>query len=45
MTDSQLTELMKGPSEVWQRSLYDEYCAYGEFTGTMVGLTCADRVG
>lgn len=22
----------------------DEYCAYGEFTGTMVGLTCADRV-
>ncbi len=22
----------------------DEYCRYGEFTGTMVGLTCADRV-
>lgn len=22
----------------------DEYCNYGEFTGTMVGLTCADRV-
>ncbi len=22
----------------------DEYCHYGEFTGTMVGLTCADRV-
>ena len=22
----------------------DEYCKYGEFTGTMVGLTCADRV-
>ena len=22
----------------------DEYCEYGEFTGTMVGLTCADRV-
>ena len=22
----------------------DEYCSYGEFTGTMVGLTCADRV-
>lgn len=22
----------------------DEYCAYGEFTGTMVGITCADRV-
>lgn len=22
----------------------DEYCEYGEFTGTMVGLTCSDRV-
>lgn len=22
----------------------DEYCEYGEFTGTMVGITCADRV-
>lgn len=22
----------------------DEYCKFGEFTGTMVGLTCADRV-
>lgn len=22
----------------------DEYCQYGEFTGTFVGLTCADRV-
>lgn len=22
----------------------DEYCRYGEFTGAMVGLTCADRV-
>lgn len=22
----------------------DEYCQYGEFTGTMVGLTCADRI-
>ncbi len=22
----------------------DEYCAYGEFTGTMVGMTCADRM-
>ena len=22
----------------------DEYCRYGEFTGTMVGLTCADRM-
>ena len=22
----------------------DEYCKYGEFTGTFVGLTCADRV-
>lgn len=22
----------------------DEYCRYGEFTGTMAGLTCADKV-
>ena len=22
----------------------DEYCKYEEFTGTMVGLTCVDRV-
>lgn len=22
--------------------LSDEYCKYGEFTGTMVGITCAD---
>ena len=22
----------------------DEYCKYGEFTGTMVRITCADRV-
>jgi xylan 1,4-beta-xylosidase len=22
----------------------DEYCKYGEFTGTMVGITCSDRV-
>lgn len=22
----------------------DEYCRYGEFTGTMVGITCADRI-
>ena len=22
----------------------DEYCRYGEFTGTMVGLTCSDRI-
>lgn len=22
----------------------DEYSQYGEFTGTMVGLTCADRM-
>ena len=22
----------------------DEYCKYGEFTGTMIGITCADRV-
>ena len=21
----------------------DEYCKYGEFTGTMVGITCADQ--
>ncbi|MFA9464880.1 MAG: glycoside hydrolase family 43 protein [Velocimicrobium sp.] len=24
--------------------LSDEFCKYGEFTGTMVGITCADRV-
>lgn len=24
--------------------LSDEYCKYGEFTGTFVGLTCADRL-
>lgn len=22
----------------------DEYCSYGEFTGTMAGITCADRL-
>ena len=22
----------------------DEYCKYGEFTGTFVGITCADHV-
>ncbi len=22
----------------------DEYCKYGEFTGAMVGITCADKV-
>ncbi len=22
----------------------DEYCEYGEFTGTMVGMICVDRV-
>ena len=22
----------------------DEYCEYGEFTGVMVGVTCADRL-
>ncbi|MBQ8161801.1 MAG: hypothetical protein IJ083_13800 [Clostridia bacterium] len=22
----------------------DEYCKFGEFTGTMVGITCADRM-
>lgn len=30
---------------VFDTSLFsDEYCKYGEFTGTMVGITCADRV-
>lgn len=24
--------------------LSDEYCEFGAFTGTMVGLTCADRL-
>lgn len=24
--------------------LSDEYCRYGEFTGTMVGITCVDRI-
>ena len=24
--------------------LSDEYCKYGEFTGTMVGLTCVDQL-
>ena len=41
-----------GDGEAYQRigpkfdtSLFsDEYCKYGEFTGTMVGITCADRV-
>ena len=28
MTDSQLKELMQGSPEIWQRTLYDEYCAY-----------------
>ena len=28
MTDSHLKELMKKPKDVWQRALYDEYCAY-----------------
>ena len=27
-----------------RRLFSDEYCMYGEFTGTFVGLTCADRV-
>ena len=26
------------------RKYSDEYCKYGEFTGTMVGITCADRI-
>lgn len=30
---------------VFDTSLFsDEHCKYGEFTGAMVGLTCADRV-
>jgi len=37
---------------LWQKigptldtSIYsDEYCSYGEFTGTMVGITCIDRL-
>lgn len=30
---------------VFDTSLFsDEYCNYGEFTGTMIGITCADRV-
>lgn len=30
---------------VFDTSKYsDEYCKYGEFTGTMVGLTCCDRM-
>jgi RNA polymerase sigma-70 factor (ECF subfamily) len=28
MTDSQLKKLMKEPKDVWQRAIYDEYCAY-----------------
>lgn len=28
MTDSQLSELMKEAPEIWQRAVYDEYCAY-----------------
>ncbi|MDD3796389.1 MAG: glycoside hydrolase family 43 protein [Lachnospiraceae bacterium] len=31
--------------KVFDTSIFsDEYCKYGEFTGTMVGITCADRV-
>ena len=30
---------------VLDTSIYsDEYCRYGEFTGTMVGVTCIDRM-
>ncbi len=28
MTDGQLKKLMKSSADVWQRALYDEYCAY-----------------
>jgi RNA polymerase sigma-70 factor (ECF subfamily) len=28
MTDNQIIELMNGPSDIWQRALYDEYCRY-----------------
>lgn len=28
MTDSQLRELMNESPDIWQRALYDEYCAY-----------------
>ena len=28
MTSGQLKKLMKEPNDVWQRALYDEYCAY-----------------
>lgn len=31
--------------KIFDTSIFsDEYCKYGEFTGTMVGITCADRV-
>lgn len=31
--------------QVFETSKFsDEYCKYGEFTGTMVGITCADKV-
>lgn len=31
--------------QVFETSKFsDEYCKYGEFTGTMVGITCVDRV-
>ncbi|SHK17048.1 glycoside hydrolase family 43 protein [Hespellia stercorisuis] len=31
--------------KIFDTSIFsDEYCKYGEFTGTMAGITCADRV-
>lgn len=36
-----ITTKMEFQPEIHQS---DEYCKYGEFTGTFVGLTCADRV-
>ena len=31
-------------TEIETSKFSDEYCKYGEFTGTMVGITCADRL-
>ena len=40
--DGEHYEKIGGPFDTTRFS--DEYCKYGEFTGTFVGLTCADRV-
>ena len=40
--DGKSYEKIGGPFDTSKFS--DEYCKYGEFTGTMVGLGCADRV-